>query len=98
MTKEQYIDHKLGIQEEIKFLEKKKEELKQKYIDANKPCDIDQVVTCVHLSGRKETMMPKTFGVFRDEVFITSFKAVKNGKEESTLRYISNGHGEVIKS
>jgi len=79
-----------GYKSQSKALTDKKNDIRNTYIESNKPCNIGDEVTFKASSGRKITGFVLGFGILQDKgVYITSYKSGSNSK------YISIPHGEV---
>lgn len=73
MDKEIYLSCLEEIKKEIANLEKKKSELRDAYITACKPCEVDDLVEIVRHSGLKTTGQAKTFRILQDgDVYVDS--------------------------
>lgn len=73
MDKEIYLSCLEEIKKEIANLEKKKSELRDAYITACKPCEVDDLVEIVRHSGLKTTGQAKTFRILQDgNVYVDS--------------------------
>jgi hypothetical protein len=84
MKKEEYLGELKSINDEIKVLEKKKDTLRDYYIEKNKPCNIDDEAQIILGSGRKVQGTVKSFGILKDKmVHVTSYK------EGSNVKYIT---------
>jgi uncharacterized protein Veg len=93
MNKEQY----LAELETTKGIEKqcldRRKALREAYIQANKPCNIGDMVEITLNSGRKAIGEAHEFGILQDKgVYITAYRDPAN---KTKLRYISAPHGEV---
>lgn len=96
MDKELFKTRKEEILDKQKGLTKELSELREQYIQNSAPCKIDDRIILSHNSGRKEKMVVRGFGIFKDEVFIDKFTKIKeDGELESHFRYISTGHGNI---
>lgn len=85
MTKEQYFKEIEDLKEVIKNAEKAKTELRDKYIEANKPFEKGTHVKIVLNSGRVVTVEVHGYGILHGGgVYVTAYKTDKN-----KLAYIS---------
>ena len=85
MTKEQYFKEIENLKEVIKNAEKAKTELRDKYIEANKPFEKGTYVKIVLNSGRVVTGEVHGYGILHGGgVYVTAYKTDKN-----KLAYIS---------
>jgi hypothetical protein len=94
MTKDKYL-HEMEV---IKAMEKdcldKRNALKEAYIQANKPCSINDLVEITLGSGRKSKGNVHEFGILQDKgVYITAYRDPSN---KTKLKYISAPHGKVV--
>lgn len=89
MTKEQYLQLKADLDLQISLLNDKKIELKASYIDACKPCELEDIVEIIRNNDSKVIGKVKTFGLFNDEVFVTSIFVGKSKKVYFTKPYKS---------
>lgn len=92
MTKEQYKQKVEAIKEQISVKEKEIKDVRDQYIEANKPFDKDVEVEITLYSGRKVKGSIHTYGILGDgNVHITAYKS--DGK----LKYISAPNQNVIR-
>jgi hypothetical protein len=98
MNKEKYLQKKAQSKDEIRAIEAALQNFREEYIQTYKPCQLDEEITIMFNSGREEQIVAKSFGIWMDDVVILSFKSSKDGKEFGPMRYISQGHGKVMKS
>jgi hypothetical protein len=91
MTKEQYIKE-LEIISEANFkLTKRKLELRSEYIEANKPCNIDDIIEVVTNGGRKVVGEAKSFEINQHkDVFVSSIEP-----ETGSRVYLSDAHKSI---
>jgi hypothetical protein len=94
MTKDKYL-HEMEV---IKAMEKdcldRRNALREAYIQANKPCNIDDLVEITLGSGRKAKGNVHEFGILQDKgVYITAYR---DPSSKTKLKYISTPHGKVI--
>jgi hypothetical protein len=81
MNREEYLSSLEKIKKEMAELEKKKSELKEQYIRACKPCEVDDLVEIVRYSGLKTTGQAKTFRILQDSnVYVDSVNIGKSKK------------------
>jgi hypothetical protein len=80
MTKEKYLQLKKLLAEERQLLNQKDREWRQEYIEANKPCEIDQMIRLTSLGGNIYEGKAKDFSLFGDEVIVTRIEV--NGKSK----------------
>ncbi len=88
MTKEVY-------EEKLELLKTAQVELRNEYIETNKPCNIDDHVEIVLASGRIVRGWVREFGILADKkVCITTYSETD---ADNTLkqRYITTPHGKV---
>ena len=75
MEREEFLNEREILNNEIKYLNKKKETLKKYYINKSKPCDLNDFIEIVLSSGRKVTGKAKSFGILSDKrVHVTAYK------------------------
>jgi hypothetical protein len=73
MDKETYLSSLEEIKKQIAELEKKKSDLRDAYISACKPCEVDDLVEITRHSGLKTTGQAKTFRILQDgNVYVES--------------------------
>ena len=90
MKREEFLSEREILNNEIKYLNEKKETLKRYYISKSKQCDLNDVVEIVLTSGRKVIGEVKSFGILSDKnVHVTSYKT-KGG-----VKYISTPNKSV---
>jgi hypothetical protein len=82
MNKEKYLSLKKLLAEERQLLNQKATEWRQEYINANKPCEIDQMIRLISSGGNVYEGKAKDFSLFGDEIFVNKIEV--NGKN----RYI----------
>lgn len=93
MTKEQYFKEIEDLKEVIKNAEKAKTELRDKYIEANKPFEKGTPVKIVLNSGRVVTGEVHGYGILHGGgVYVTAYKTDKN-----KLAYISVPYQNIEK-
>ncbi len=91
-NKELYLKDLEFIKEEIYKINERKEMLKSKYIDDNKPCLLNDVVTIKLNSGRIVKGEVLSFGILKDfKVCVTSYKCASDNK----VKYITVPHIQV---
>jgi hypothetical protein len=75
------------VKRNIRDLEETKEQIKQEYVEMNRPCELDRMVEIELGSGRKVTGIVKKFGILGDkEVCVTAYQ-VGTG-----MKYITTPH------
>jgi hypothetical protein len=73
MNKQTYISSLENIKLEIQKLEEQKAQLRNAYIQSNKPCEVDQLVEIIKSNGKKITGVAKTFRILQDgNVYVDS--------------------------
>jgi hypothetical protein len=80
MTKQKYLSLKKLLAEERQLLNQKAVEWRQEYIEANKPCEIDQMIRLTSSGGNIYEGKAKDFSLFNDEVIVTRIEV--NGKSK----------------
>ena len=86
MTLEQYNERKKALQKEIVSL-------REEFINANRPCDIDELVEITRRDNSKITGIAKSFAILEDGlVYVTSLSIGKSKK-----KYISKPYKEIKK-
>jgi hypothetical protein len=92
MTTENYITFCEEIKEKKKGLTALENEVRETYIEANKPFPIDTEVKITFESGRTDTGLIKSFGILHDkEVYVTSYKS------GAKMKYISTPYNKIEK-
>ena len=93
MKKEQYLKELEGLKEVIKNAEKAKTELRDKYIEANKPFEKGTNVRIILDSGRVVTGEVHGYGILHGGgVYVTAYKTDKN-----KLAYVSIPYKSIEK-
>jgi hypothetical protein len=91
MNKEEYIKELNKLSEANSKLTKKKSELRDLFIESNKPCNIDDNIKVVTSGGRILRGQAKAFSVNQHkEVFVSAIKP-----HESTIIYLSVAHKSI---
>ena len=80
MNKQEYINKKQDISNQISNLKQLALDLREQYIKKCKPCDIDDLVEITTISGTKKTGVAKSFKIFLDDVFVDSLNIGKSKK------------------
>jgi hypothetical protein len=80
MNKQKYLSLKKLLAEERQLLNQKATEWRQEYIEANKPCEIDQMIRLISSGGNVYEGKAKDFSLFNDEVIVTRIEV--NGKNK----------------
>jgi hypothetical protein len=80
MNKQKYLSLKKLLAEERQLLNQKVTEWRQEYINANKPCEIDQMIRLTSSGGNVYEGKAKDFSLFNDEVIVTRIEV--NGKNK----------------
>jgi len=75
MKREEFLSEREILNNEIKYLNEKKETLRKYYINKSKPCELEDDIEIVLTSGRKVTGKAKAFGILSDKnVHVTAYK------------------------
>ncbi len=91
MNKEDYQNAKKKIAEEQSNLVKLFSELKIEYIEANKPCDKEQLIEVINKGNRKIIGNAKGFAISKDlNVYVDAIKLVNGG-----MVYLSVEHKSI---
>ena len=92
MKKEQFESAIKECREIISAQNERIEQIKKEYIEANKPCDIGQMVKVTRKNGRVTIGEVKGFGILQDKhVYVTAIKP----PEKSAQVYISEPYAEI---
>jgi hypothetical protein len=83
MTKEKYLQLKKLLAEERQLLNQKAIEWRKEYIEANKPCEIDQMIRLTSSGGNIYEGKAKEFSLFSDEVIVTRIEVKGKSKHIS---------------
>lgn len=84
MNREEYNAQRKKFQEDIV-------NLRESYIELNKPCNIDEIVEITRRDGSKIVGQAKSFGILEDGlVYVTSLAVGKSKK-----KYISKPYKEI---
>lgn len=88
MTKEYY-------EEALEQYKQAQARLREEYIEANKPCNIDDHVEIVLASGRVVRGWVKEISILSDKkVCITAYSEIDTDNK-TKMRYITTPHGQV---
>ena len=94
MTKQEYLDEIEAVKSVEKDCLNKRNSIREAYIQANKPCEIDDLVEITLASGRKAKGHVHEFGILQDKgVYVTAYRDPSN---KTKLKYISAPHGQVL--
>lgn len=94
MKKEEYKARVEKIREQISAKEKEIKELRDEYIEANKPFNKDTEVDFILNSGRKAKGKIHTFGILGDgEVYVTAYR---DSNDSDKVKYISVPYKSIL--
>lgn len=89
MEKQEYLEKLEALKESAKRIEDLKKELRNDYIESNKPCSIDDIVQIKTTSGRIIKGAVKSFMILNNEVIISSVKPEKGSFIHISMVYES---------
>ena len=90
MKKDQYLAALETIKAQIKEKNEAINELTAKYIDANKPCELETMVKITRDSGRVSIGVVKSFAIFMDKnVYVSAIKPEKGAQQYISQPYKS---------
>lgn len=90
MTKQDYTELVAQIRRNIADLEETQKQIRDEYIEMNRPCQVDDTVEIVLRSGRKVTGLAKQFGILSDkEVCVTGYS------ESGKMKYITTPYQSI---
>ena len=91
MNSKKYNLEQKKLNEAIKLIEIQKKELRLRYIEFNKPCNIGDEIEIILYSGRKVKGTCVQFGILSDkQVYVTCYK-------DKTNKYISTPYKSLTK-